>query len=456
MANYDYSKTMWMKMFLARPDFENKCSIVSINFEQALEIIKIVDNLTQGVQKIVYLVGWQGLGHDDCYPEMEIVNPYLKRDCDATAADSLRWLFEEAKQYHTVVSYHGNIADEYSVNASHNEFVEANAVLNHVDGTPAVIEVFYGRNAHKTSYKQYWESGLFQKYWDRFCAAVPVREAGTVHLDNFCIAENLEPRTTVEEQDEARNKMLDYIATLGIDVTSEYTYRELPLRSEDCTHPIRNYYRTKYDMLPERTWVGAPMRTLGRIPAVWWMSNMTPEDCIAIPPQQFSGYLTDPMLRDVFYASMHGEDIWQRFDTKTRDWVPEFLKEFCTLQVPYTYLNRYQRLRYEQDSETGRYRAWFSEGVESNGKGKIVTKNGIVLKKGDDLLLPLTEDDRTFIAFSTDGRSGLWNIPDAKFSKARVSRVTPDGNEVLFERDIVDGQIALSLGKFEAFVIQPA
>ena len=111
MANYDYSKTMWMKMFLARPDFENKCSIVSINFEQALEIIKIVDNLTQGVKKIVYLVGWQGLGHDDCYPEMEIVNPYLKRDCDATAADSLRRLFEEAKQYHTVVSYHGNIAD---------------------------------------------------------------------------------------------------------------------------------------------------------------------------------------------------------------------------------------------------------------------------------------------------------------------------------------------------------
>ena len=152
-----------------------------------------MDNLTPGVKKIVYLVGWQGLGHDDCYPEMETINPYLKRACDATARESLFWFFEEAKKYNTVISYHGNVADEYSANKSHGEFVEADAILKNTDGSPAVIEVFNNRNAHKTSYKQ---------YWDRFCETVPVREAGTVHLDNFCIAENLCPRTTVEEQDE--------------------------------------------------------------------------------------------------------------------------------------------------------------------------------------------------------------------------------------------------------------
>lgn len=200
--NYDYSQTMWMKMFLAEPDFENNCSKVYITFEQALELVKTVDNLTPGVKKIVYLVGWQGLGHDDCYPEMETINPYLKRACDATARESLFWLFEEAKKYNTVISYHGNVADEYSANKSHGEFVEADAILKNTDGSPAVIEVFNNRNARKTSYKQYWDSGLFKKYWDRFCETVPVREAGTVHLDNFCIAENLCPRTTVEEQDE--------------------------------------------------------------------------------------------------------------------------------------------------------------------------------------------------------------------------------------------------------------
>ena len=96
--NYDYSKTFWVKMFLAKPDWEKKTSDVLINFEQALEIIRMMDNITQGIKKIVYLVGWQGLGHDDCYPEMEIVNPYLKRECDATPRDSFMWLYEEAKK----------------------------------------------------------------------------------------------------------------------------------------------------------------------------------------------------------------------------------------------------------------------------------------------------------------------------------------------------------------------
>ena len=151
-------------MFLAKPDWEKRTSEVLINFEQALEIIRMMDNITQGIKKIVYLVGWQGLGHDDCYPEMEVINPYLKRDCDATPRDSFMWLFEEAKKYNTVVSVHGNIADEYDANQSHPEFVEASAITKYPDGTPAVIEVFYGRNAYKTSYKQYWESGLFKKY----------------------------------------------------------------------------------------------------------------------------------------------------------------------------------------------------------------------------------------------------------------------------------------------------
>jgi len=74
--NYDYSKTLWMKMFLATPDFARGVSDVKISFEEALGIIKTVDALTQGIGKIVYLVGWQGLGHDDCYPEMHKVNDF--------------------------------------------------------------------------------------------------------------------------------------------------------------------------------------------------------------------------------------------------------------------------------------------------------------------------------------------------------------------------------------------
>lgn len=450
--NYDYSKILWMKMFLAKPDYENNTSEVLINFEQALEIIKVIDNITQGIEKIIYLVGWQGLGHDDLYPEMNVINPYLKRSCDATAKDSLLWLIENSKKYNTVISYHGNVADAYKASPTHDEFVKAGAVLRNEDGTPAVIEVFNGRDAFKTSYKQYWESGLFKKIIDDFCEAVPVKEAGTVHLDNFCIAENFCPRTNIEEQNEARNKMLDYVQSLGIDVTSEYTYRELPLRADAGHHPVRKYYGLYEKDLPVGGNCDAPIHTLGRVPAVWWMSNMTIDDCISIQPSEFSGYLNDAVLKTVFYGTMHGEDIWMNNGIEKDVWVPLFIKEFCTHHIPYIYLNRHKRLSYKEDD--GNYIVSFSDGVESTGKTKSITKNGALLKQGNDVILPLTEDNKIFIAYSESGKDGEWNIPDAEFEKASIYNITADGNEYIGDVTVTDKKIPLSLKAGQAVTIK--
>lgn len=450
--NYDYSKILWMKMYLAEPDFKNNRAKVFINFEQALEIIKGVDNITQGIRKIIYLVGWQGRGHDDCYPEMEEINPWLKRECDATARESLLWLVENAKKYNTVISYHGNVADAYKESPTHNEFVKEGAVLLHSDGTQAVIEVFNGRAAYKTSYKQYWESGLFKKIIDDFCNAVPVKEAGTVHLDNFCIAENMFPRTDVYEQNEARNKMLDYVISLGIDVTSEYTYRELPLRADAPDHPIRHYYRLYDKQLPLAGRCDAPVHTLGRVPAVWWMSNMTIDDCMRIPPSLFSGYLNDPALKRAFYGTMHGEEIWRSYGNCNQDWAPAFIREFCTHHVPYTYLNRYERKSYTEDGEN--YIVFFSENVVSTGSTRTITKNGLTLKHENDVLLPVTEDNSIFIAYSENGKSGEWNIPDAGFSEAYVYNITPDGNEYTDKISITDKKITLTLAPGQAIAIK--
>ena len=155
--NYDYSKTMWLKMYMAEPDFPNNRSLVYITYERALDIFRVIDNLTQGIRKIVYLVGWQGLGHDDCYPDMDELNEALKRPCDATARESLFWLYNEAKKYNTVVSFHVNLADAYGASKSCPELIAAAGVAKNPDGTPAVIEVFNGRDAYKVSYKGYWE-----------------------------------------------------------------------------------------------------------------------------------------------------------------------------------------------------------------------------------------------------------------------------------------------------------
>jgi hypothetical protein len=449
--NYDYSQTLWMKIFLAEPDFEHNRSKVYINFEQTLEIVKTVDKMTQGIKKILYLVGWQGLGHDDCYPEMEVYNEFLKRDCDETAKESLYWLFNEAKKYNTVISFHGNLADTYSQTPCFPDLVAANAVAKNKDGTPGVIEHFNNRDAYKISYKGYYESGLFKKYWDRFCEATPVREAGTVHLDNFCIAQSLNPYTSVEDEDEARNKMLDYIASLGIDVTSEYTYRELEWRADSPEHPIREFYAQTGIKLPESTFKEAPIRCLGRIPAVWWMSGMTPDDCLRISPKEFSGHMYGRELA-AYYGSMHGEDIWRERGTDPKDWADEFIYQFCTLQLPYFYLNRLDRLNATVEEDT--ITAYFSDKVVSYGKEGRITKNGIDIKNGDDVLLPLDEECTTFIAYSKAGKNGEWAIPDAKFADAKLYEITPDGNVPLGDAKITDGKITLDVKPGKAIVIK--
>ncbi len=450
--NYDYSQTMWMKMYLADPDFRNNRSVVYITFEQALDIIKTVDAVTQGITKIIYLVGWQGLGHDDCYPEMDVINEALKRPCDKTASDSLWWLFEEAKKYNTVVSFHGNVADAYTDTPCFPELAAADAVVNDKDGNPIHIEVFNGRDGYKTSYKQFWGSGIFKRIFDRFCEVTPVREAGTVHLDNFCIAQNMNPYTSVEEEDEGRNNMLDYIQSLGIDVTTEYTYRELELRAESPEHPIRKYYASFYDSLPEGKWSDAPVRLLGRIPASWWTSNMTARDCIDIPPSLYSGRLTDQALLKVFYGCVHGEEIWRGKGNDPADWAGDFTEQFCTMQVPYFYLNRYKRLGIEQNGED--YTAQFSGGIISDGKTQSITKDGKVLKCGMDVMLPLESDCKRFIAYSKDGKTGEWDIPDAPFNEAEVYEITPVGNCFIAKAAVTDGKINLSVAPSQALLVK--
>lgn len=451
--NYDYSKTLWLKMFLAKPDFPNKTSDVKISFEQALDIVKKIDNITQGVKKIIYLVGWQGLGHDDCYPLMEVVNDHLKRDCDKTGKESLLWLIEEAKKYNTVISYHGNLSDCYSENETFPEFLEANAMVNDNDGKATPIEIFNGRDGYKISYKHYYESGLFKKYWDRFCEAVPVREAGTVHLDNFCIAESMNPRATVEEQDEARSKMLDYINSLGIDVTTEYTYREAELRSESPGHPIRKFYEANNKKITNSNWKDTPIRTLGKIPASWWTSNITAQECIDIPPSVYSGHLTDGNLRNVFYGAMHGEEIWMNNGIDPEVWVPIFKKDYCVNQLPYQYLNRYTRERIEQ-VEDGTYIGYWSDGIVSYGKDLRIEKNGVIVKDKYDVILPLTDDNKTYIAYSEQGKNGEWNMPDADFTNVAVFEITENGNIFIENKEITDKKICLDIKPGQALAIK--
>lgn len=163
-----------MKLGMAVPDLKNEGkSEVRLTFEQALEYIKKIDNITQNITKIYYLVGWQYLGHDDKYPDFFEVNEALKRKEDKTALESFEWFSNEAKKYHSIISVHINFNDAYDNAPSFDDFVKANALIRKRNGEIDALERYNGKKCYKTCLKTYWESGLFKRQIDRFIDTFP-------------------------------------------------------------------------------------------------------------------------------------------------------------------------------------------------------------------------------------------------------------------------------------------
>ena len=437
--NFDYTKTMMMKMYLATPDRRGG-SDVNINFERALDIIRKTDALTQGVPKIIYLVGWQYNGHDDRYPGFFEVNEALKCPGDASARDSLLRLMEEAKQYNTTVSFHINFTDAYDDSELFPEYLAAGALIRKPDGTPDPIEEYNGKPCYKVSFYEEWNSGLFRRRFDRLLDYLPVAETGTVHVDNFQCYYNNAPEVDLADAQAARNQMIDYVKSRGLDVTSEFTYREGPDGRDNYNHYCMG--NPVY-----------PIATLGRIAALWWFDNIRDDEYLAYPPQQFGGGLShDPAFCGTFYGNIHGEHLWRGENLKNDAWIAPFVREFCMIQLPYFYLCDHKRERIEND-ESGKT-AYFSDGIVSRSADKTITENGVLLKDEHSVLLPLILKPDTYIFYSDDAFDGAWDIPGCTFAEAKVSRITADGAEFLYESAVTDGKILIKASAGEALLIE--
>lgn len=438
--NYDYSECMVMKLGMAFPDKENPGkSKVLLTFEDALEYIKKIDNITQGITKIYYLVGWQYLGHDDKYPDFFEVNEALKREEDRTAYDSFKWLFDEAKKYHSVISVHINFNDAYDNAPSFNDFVKAGALIRKKNGKPHAIERYNGRKCYKTCHKGYYESGLFKRQFDRFVDTFPfIAETGTIHVDNFQCYKNYVPFVSIKEMQNARRKMIEYVKSKGIDITSEFTYKE----SENL--PNRPIFG-----LPRDHFKSSPMDTVGLIPLSWWCYRMTDKELLENPPQIYcGGEFREKTLNNIFYGNMHGEDIV----TKSNDnWVKDFIYRFATYQVPCHFLNTHKRLAINGKGNN-KY-CEFSDGIVSYAKGRRITQNGKIIKDGDTLFLPFVHKESTYIAYSKNGDCRDWSIFERDKTGADIYRITERGNEFLYSADITNGKISLKIEADTAYIV---
>jgi len=441
----DYHQALVLKLFLGMegepverlandPTFR-KGHEVFCTFEEALEVIRKTDNLTRGIPKIIYLVGWQKGGHDHGYPAWSEVNPRLKRPHDATALASLRWLIREGRKHNTTVSLHLNMVDAYRHSPLWDEYVAHDCFAKDESGNLLVAGIqVKGDDMYNVVYPKEWAAGLAQRRIDALIKMIPELKAGhTIHIDVFIANRDggkpLSPwhakpengGLTPEKYVETQRQIFHYWRDRGFDVTGEGT---------GWAHPPGEHF-------------------VGLQPMSWWYSWNPMEVPESLGARGRTDREGDGDFR--FGSSMHGEEIWKQ----DKDTLPGFLGMFCRTTLPWYYLGRLDRLKVEAGA------VHYSGGViarTEDGK-KIIRKGPFLLRENDDLFVPALWNPREIVAYSRQGYTDKsWQVPAdwASVKQVTVQNITLQG--LASDKTtvpVIDGALRLTLKADQAVSIVP-
>jgi hypothetical protein len=438
---HDYSRALVMKTSLAKPNKDHSASEVLLTFSDMMEIIRQIDQMTPGLPKINYLVGWQYQGHDSKYPAWHEVNEALKTAGDKSALESLLRLFDEGFKYNTTVSLHINMYDAYISSPLWQTYCANGLIALEEGGLMIKGGVYNGLQAYAVSYKNEWDSGFAKKRIDELCAMIPLVRAGTVHIDAFHCHADAGHGYTMVEAVEARNKIFRYWRNLGIDVTSEFLYNEAPHRRDALQ---------KHEHL------------IGLMPHAYHLSQ-TLNSYLHRPASLISGmntarpYLVEGIpLEGLFGDSVDAEGIIRQHYPV---WQLPFFTGFMEKSLKQLYLNSLERLGAEirQDNVT----VQFSNGVETALKGIPLSRNGISMENENGLFIPAEWIGKgAAIVYSRDGKSCQWDasgIMDWKNNaKVCIRGLSVSGLAAAAEDQVLEnGTLELKLPPHSAVVVNP-
>lgn len=440
----NYGGTLTMKLVLSVPKKGSTTeSEISARFDDALEIIRQVDNVTSGVPKVIYLVGWQYQGHDDKYPAWGEVNKNIK--CSAcsheTSLDCLKWLMDEAyEKYNTKVSLHINSTDAYKDSPLWKTYVDNDLISKTIIGTLKEIGTWEGETAYQVNYKNEWEKGFYKQRVDNLIQMFDGRleRAGTIHSDAFFC--RYSKQSDVGSEQKARVKMIRYWRECGIDLTTEF---------------LHDSY--------ENNAGGSGSGLVGLVPMVWHF-NQSIQSYMERPADMITGggindirYGEDAETVEILFGrSMWGEDLLTQREKYGLDhrpnWDAEFRLQFCTQTLPWMYQNTFERLTLSNNIVT------YSEGLYANANTRTVSRDGKLVRDKDDVFVPVTWKDNEVIAYSVNGyENRIWKF-QKEFTANEVDVFTIDKTgrtKIHSNVDVSNGSITLTLNPGQMISIVP-
>jgi Endo-alpha-N-acetylgalactosaminidase len=428
---HTYDKTLTMKILLSRPDLENDGeSIVVCTYKSLRKFIRELDIQTKGIPKILYLVGWQYEGHDTGYPAFFQVNPRLAEEGE-DSAELLREIMVESAVYNTTISLHINMTDAYPGNPLWKEYIGEDLISKRWSGRYLVTGCWYGRKAYQICYTREWESGRAVDRINKLMDLLPLEKAGTVHIDAFFCRPSRFHGISVEQEQAARRKIIRYWRSLGVDVTSEFIYRE----------------KGRDDLI-------------GLVPMVWHL-NQKKKDYLIRPAQLLCGgninkdLRGDKKLNRLFGGSTRGESHFSNKEMTAfnHQWQQPFMKDFFTNTLSWYFLNHFKRLSVDPLSRF----ALLDHNIRTEKKNSVIIENDSYISYGGDLCIPALWSETPLLGvFSQKGTTNReWELP----------RTWDEIKEVHYEPACVEGKketipvnmrkIKISLSKGEGGWIFP-
>jgi hypothetical protein len=301
------------------------------------------------------------------------------------------------------------MVDAYRPSPLWDEYAAKDCLARDAEGQLLVAGIqMKGEEMYNVVYPKEWEAGLAQRRIDRLIAMIPeLADGHTIHVDVFIAQrEGGKPISpwhakmengglTPDKYVETQRKIFKSWRTRGFDVTGEGIF---------WAHP------------PGEGFTGLQ-------PMSWWYPGdpgyqMQIPECLMARGRTDRG--GDGDFR--FGSSMHGEEIWQ----KDKDRMSGFLGMFCRTTLPWYYLSRLQREKFEDGA------LFYSDGVVArteDGKS-IIRKGGFVLREDDDLFVPALWNKNEILAYSRQGYANKsWQLPGEwrDVGSADLYRVTLDG-----------------------------